>query len=589
MASVEQIGNKLLRVLQENKKNNESRSSDEKQGCAIALAGEWGIGKTHFWDIFKKGYLEGKGRKIAYVSLFGIESLSDLKYEIGIKTKSSEVSEKDDRKNLKVKNMLKGILNNIKIPGIESNGFVFSLSQNIVTSAIFGLVKDTIICIDDLERKSDKLDLKDVMGLVNQLKLEKNCQVIVILHEDKAGEQYQEYKEKVFDDVFYLTENFKIIKEIIDNNEVVHIYQEFYDKLQVKNLRFYERVNKDYNEIVSLVNDLTITSKEHILRSVLVVRYADFFAPKIEYKDNDMTVKNIDFDLDFLSNIDVIYQERNKENSIIKSSLNNYFKKFVSFYGVNNWIKIVFDNIVNYNDDFNVLSNMAKNEEISEKQKQAKLKYVELISELENIEVEPGFIERFYDVSKMLIGYENYSNLSNCYKILLCGNKDYSDKFKKLVESDIQKKIEYIISQNRQPKMKDFYHNEISYPNDIFYNFIENKINELEIHNNQNEFDLCSFFLNYSQHDNYDESIINKVENIKKDELSQVVWLKNDNLISRKNLIRLILLNKYFSDEKREQIRQWIIELLNEKIQENPDSELAVKFWLTHTENLTKF
>lgn len=61
------------------------------------------------------------------------------------------------------------------------------------------------------------------------------------------------------------------------------------------------------------------------------------------------------------------------------------------------------------------------------------------------------------------------------------------------------------------------------------------------------------------------------------------------NLGSRRDFIKSILGNRYFSDEKREQIRQWIIELLNEKIQENPDSELAVKFWLTHTENLTKF
>ena len=45
---------------------------------------------------------------------------------------------------------------------------------------------------------------------------------------------FQEFKEKVFDNIFYLTENFSIIEKIVVN-EMLVIYQEFYEKVQVKN------------------------------------------------------------------------------------------------------------------------------------------------------------------------------------------------------------------------------------------------------------------------------------------------------------------------------------------------------------------
>jgi hypothetical protein len=51
---------------------------------------------------------------------------------------------------------------------------------------------------------SNKLDIKDVMGLANYLKLEKNCQIILILDEDKAEgdnkQKYADYKEKLVDE-----------------------------------------------------------------------------------------------------------------------------------------------------------------------------------------------------------------------------------------------------------------------------------------------------------------------------------------------------------------------------------------------------
>ena len=57
---------------------------------AIALTGEWGIGKTHLWNQLR--YENQKafyGKKYAYVSLFGLDSLASLKSAIAIEVHKS--------------------------------------------------------------------------------------------------------------------------------------------------------------------------------------------------------------------------------------------------------------------------------------------------------------------------------------------------------------------------------------------------------------------------------------------------------------------------------------------------------------------
>ena len=75
MANVENLEYKLLDLI------------NAKESVAIALTGEWGIGKTHFWNNFyEKNHAKFKTKKYAYVSLFGIESLESLKFEIALKS-----------------------------------------------------------------------------------------------------------------------------------------------------------------------------------------------------------------------------------------------------------------------------------------------------------------------------------------------------------------------------------------------------------------------------------------------------------------------------------------------------------------------
>jgi AAA+ ATPase superfamily predicted ATPase len=71
MANVVNIEERLLDIIKSGK------------SFAVALTGEWGIGKTHLWKNFRdknRGLFSGK--KYAYISLFGLDSLESLKLAI---------------------------------------------------------------------------------------------------------------------------------------------------------------------------------------------------------------------------------------------------------------------------------------------------------------------------------------------------------------------------------------------------------------------------------------------------------------------------------------------------------------------------
>jgi hypothetical protein len=62
--------------------------------------------------------------------------------------------------------------------------------------------KDIIVCFDDFERLSSSMELEEVLGLISELKEQKNCSVVMILNEDQLRdnkETLDKYKEKLID------------------------------------------------------------------------------------------------------------------------------------------------------------------------------------------------------------------------------------------------------------------------------------------------------------------------------------------------------------------------------------------------------
>lgn len=417
------------------------------------------------------------------------------------------------------------------------------------------------------------------MGLISHLKTEKNCKVVVILYQDKTDNQFQEYKEKVFNEIVHLTENFSIIKTIIDDDEMIDIYKEFYQKLAVKNIRFYERVKRDYQEITELVDDLSLASKKIILKYLLVIRFADFFPQTISYQDKN---ENFEFELnlELLSKLKENHQERTKNKALEKSALHNFFKGFVNFYSIDDWVTILSSYLIKYKLNYENIKQLTEINLISEEKLKAIDAFNDIKLEIDNIEAKPEFFNRLYKASLRVIPYKDLSTLNFCYKVIKAHDENSAQEFKQEVENYVALKIQ---NAERKADLDDLYEFGVA-EDDVFKDFVKEQIENYVL-----KIDFKDFFLNPNNQRNNDD-VKKAVNEITKDDLRDVIWADlRDYFWERKHLLGSIVQHGLFSKQKSEEVRQWILELLDENIKENPNNEIAVKLLLQDTENLTKF
>lgn len=178
----------------------------------LVIKGSWGIGKTFAW---KRLVNRNKERIIpktyCYVSLFGIASIKELRMAILVNSIQTELlgktfdykSDKSDLSKFALSKIrfaslgcLKSLIEKIKIPYIDMKNISISL-ENLASH----LIRDTLICFDDFERLKDSINTEELLGLVSELKEEKNCKIILIFNEEKLKDSavYETYREKVVD------------------------------------------------------------------------------------------------------------------------------------------------------------------------------------------------------------------------------------------------------------------------------------------------------------------------------------------------------------------------------------------------------
>ncbi|MCV3428740.1 KAP family NTPase [Campylobacter sp. IFREMER_LSEM_CL1904] len=230
---------------------------DNNSKKCLAINGSWGIGKTYLWKQVENKLSEiNADKKIIYIDLFGKESYKQILEEIVFKIHGNYN---------KIANTFSQII--AKITEIKSAGTI-----NINPDAIFSFLKKedfkkVIVCFDNIERKSDNLSLKEILGLVNLLKEEKECNVVVIFHEEELKEQdgiltennkeeqakqynsknwYQIYKEKVIDCEITIKDNDEVAKAIIKDR--INKYTKITDEIRniIENIIF-ERYKEQCN------------------------------------------------------------------------------------------------------------------------------------------------------------------------------------------------------------------------------------------------------------------------------------------------------------------------------------------------------
>lgn len=208
----------------------------DNESVCLVIQGAWGVGKTYLWkEVEKEIENINKEKQVVYIDLFGKESYKQILEEIVLKVNGihNEVLEKAAK-------FTSGAIKLI-VPAVP---------ENINLDSIFSIFKkedfeNIIVCFDNIERKSDKLPLDEILGLVNLLKEDKQCNVVMIFNKDELEKQesnnqkeqkansgqesnigeaenpknwYETYKEKVIDYEIAIKNNDEIARKIIENN-----------------------------------------------------------------------------------------------------------------------------------------------------------------------------------------------------------------------------------------------------------------------------------------------------------------------------------------------------------------------------------
>jgi len=163
---------------------------------AMVLSGPWGTGKTYLVREFAAAHAEDlktAGIKFAYVSLFGIQSLADVRSRLAA---AAILHGRDGpTANLLIKGV-KFISSSVGIKGVDISG-IGNLAQEIIEGAV---LKQLFICVDDLERAGSGVLPKDVLGFISEMIEQKGCKCLLVLNKDKIEKSTLTlFEEKVFD------------------------------------------------------------------------------------------------------------------------------------------------------------------------------------------------------------------------------------------------------------------------------------------------------------------------------------------------------------------------------------------------------
>lgn len=420
----------------------------------IAIKGNWGTGKTFFWNKFKEENL--KEKPYAYVSLFGKDSISDIKKDVII-----QISVKDKHLST-VSEKIKDIKTTLGFKEDDSN---FGLSGSLLSAAMSLFqkkeFKDVVICIDDFERKSSKLDIKDILGYLSQLKEQFGCQIVLILNEDKISNDdgtYKDYKEKIVDFEYTynpsVEEAYKIIEiELLDFKIE---FKEYCSKVNLNNIRIMKkivRVLNRVNENIDFKQFTPLTKKTFLdkLFSILVINY--------KYSSNIRELSKYALSRRFDN-------EQNKEQiDIKKEEILSYVVYENILYHTDNIDTLILEfcnkSILNYQELNNQLLILnSKNEEINIENKFHELQH-EMLYDLKidkdaYVEKVFSFLEKNYSIIFRKTAFSNFMFYLNELKAIDSVN---IQKYDQLLKDCAEKFIEEILSidDNSYLEINDIY------------------------------------------------------------------------------------------------------------------------------------
>ena len=306
---------------------------------AIMINGEWGSGKTYFWNNQIKKKIEslklnGKKFTTIYMSLYGISNLEEISKKIFMET--SQLMDKNLRKYMNAHDLT--TIPEYAKTGIDMANF-FGNATNVskIDYEEFFSTDDKVLCFDDLERAN--VDVIDILGYINNFVEHDHIKTIIICNEkelstkikssnlemktfiatyllDKQGElnkedkpmvekiqekiehvfdkaiDYERIKEKLIGETFEYAPQFDyIINGILmryeSNRELIRFLREnseliltTFQKSGTKNLRILKHALNDFNKIFEEVNKMYPNTNNRVMQTMLIFTIAVSFEIK---------------------------------------------------------------------------------------------------------------------------------------------------------------------------------------------------------------------------------------------------------------------------------------------------------------------
>ena len=357
---------------------------------AIMINGEWGSGKTHFWNnkIKKKiesMQLNGKRYTTIYMSLYGISNLEEISKKIFIET--TQLMDKNLRKFMQANGQT--TIPEYAKTGLDMANF-FGVTQNgdKVDYADFFSTDDKVLCFDDLERAN--VDVIDILGYINNFVEHDHIKTIIICNEkelstklkssnlemktfiatyllDKQGElnkadkpmvekirdkiehvfdkanDYERIKEKLIGETFEYAPKFDyIINGILlryeNDPDLIRFLREntrliisTFERSGTRNLRILKHSLNDFKKIFNMVNKAYPNTSNRVMQTMLIFTIAISFeikAGKIT-KDKFVNIKDNEEYKSILVSSRVLMDNR---QFYIKEFDSNYYYNFKAEY-----------------------------------------------------------------------------------------------------------------------------------------------------------------------------------------------------------------------------------------------------------------
>ena len=333
---------------------------------ALLITGQWGVGKTYFFDNKLSEEIKGisikKNESVKYkpirISLSGVTSIDDIERRIVAELYPSL------NKGTKIgKGIFKFLLSLPKIkeyiPEIPNSDVIDSETDNL------------IICFDDLERRSKTFPIDSLIGYINNLTENNNLKTIIIANTNKIEDNnFDEIKEKLIGREIEYKINIEEVFDTLIQSEFQSFseYTEFLQKEKnficsffhnYKNIRTLKFILTRYHDIYSQIEkiassiDYIHSNKDTVLKETLLFT----IAISIEYKGGSVTRNNkeeidniIRFsrkDIERFLNKETSHDQKNDEEETIlkKIKSNYYYQNNVIYY----FYEPIFDYIIGLN------------------------------------------------------------------------------------------------------------------------------------------------------------------------------------------------------------------------------------------------